>query len=120
MWSRYLRVLVLVVASGCVTPSVPVPPPEPELMSFIVDDTAHTVEFSYDPAPSYSLATVYVFNRSRGEGVITTAGVDGSVATNPFPGSTGEEIVVSFELDGDLASTCVRVANGRSSSALEC
>ena len=66
-------------------------------------------------------AVVYVFNRDVGTGVITTARDDGSVGpTAPFPANVDDEVVISFELEAQFGSTCVRVAQGQSSSANEC
>lgn len=106
---------------ACATPSVPVPPPEPESMVFAVQAAASTATFSYDPEPSYGGAIVYVFNRSVGVGIIATAESDGSVGeTEPFAATVGDEVVVTFEFAEQLASTCVALTDGRSSSANEC
>ena len=113
--------LFALVASSCLTPSVPIPPPEPEKMSFDVDVDVGSATFSYDPDPSYGLAVVYVFNRTQGTGIIDTARADGSVGpTASFDAIVDDEIVVTFEGEGQLGSTCVRVAQGQSSSAREC
>jgi hypothetical protein len=118
-----LAVLVLyaIAASGCITPSVPIPPPEPEKMAFAYDAAAGSARFTFDPDPSYAFAVVYVFNRDQGVGVIETAGADGSVGpTRPFAAAIGDQVVISFELDSQLSSTCVELQDGRSSSAFEC
>jgi hypothetical protein len=106
---------------ACAAPSVPIPPPQPERMSFEIDLAAGTARFSYEPVADYAGAVVYVFNRDAGRGVITTADGDGSVApTEPFPAAENDEIVVSFELESQIASTCVHLRDGQSSSSLEC
>jgi hypothetical protein len=115
----------LAVAAGgvpsCAAPSVPIPPPSPEAMTFAVDVTGGTASFSYQPVADYAGAIVYVFNRDAGQGVIVTADADGAVApTPPFVAQEGDEIVVSFELERQLASTCVHLRDGPSSSSLEC
>lgn len=113
--------LLLLSVSGCVTPSVPVPPPEPEKMVFSYQADTGEASFAFDPDPSYAFAVVYVFNRDQGLGVIETARQNGSVGpTRPFAASLGDEIVITFELESQLASTCVVLQEGRSSSALEC
>jgi hypothetical protein len=118
--TQLLLAAALAVA-GCVTPSIPIPPPSPENMTFEVDDTGGSASFEYGPDASYASATVYVFNRTRGVGVIDTARENGSVGpTAPFPGVTDDEIVVTFERDGELGATCVRLAAGPSSSGREC
>jgi hypothetical protein len=99
--------LVLAIA-GCVTPSIPIPPPAPERMTFSVDLTAGTTTFAYPPDSNYADAIVYVFNRSVGQGVITTARADGSVAqTPPFPAQYGDEVAVTIEAQAQAVSTCV-------------
>lgn len=116
--------LLVAVAAGlwaCAAPSVPIPPPQPEQMTFDVDLAAGTARFSYAPVADYAGAVVYVFNRDAGRGVITTADSDGGVPpTEPFPAADGDEIVVSFELESQIASTCVHLRDGQSSSSLEC
>jgi hypothetical protein len=127
MLSRPLRapvafaLLAAVLLAGCVTPSVPIPPPKPEAMTFEVDFDLGSARFAYQPDPSYAFAIVYVFNRDAGRGVITTANADGSVSpTDPFPAEIGDAVIVTFELEQQLASTCVRLQDGPSSSALRC
>lgn len=107
--------------AACATPSIPIPPPSPENMAFEVDAGAGSARFSYRRDADYANAIVYVFNRDAGEGVITTADAEGAVApTQPFPARDGDEVVVTFELESQLASTCVVVADGPSSSGREC
>jgi len=112
---------VAAVLWGCAAPSVPIPPPVPEQIRFAVDLGAGTATFEYEPRADYADAVVYVFNRDAGRGVITTADADGRVApTEPFPAAEGDEIVVSFELESQIASVCVHLRDGQSSSSLEC
>jgi hypothetical protein len=126
MFARALRAVVLcgvvsLSAIGCVTPSVPIPPPAPEKMTFAVDPAGGVATFEFDPDPSYALAVVYLFNRSRGTGIITVAQDDGRVAmTPPFQAIAGDEIVVTFEVETQLASTCILLADGQASSSREC
>ena len=114
-------ILAIALVGACFTPSVPIPPPEPEKMAFDVDLEAGTAQFTYEPNPLYSNGVVYIFNRDQGVGVITTARGDGSVPpTEPFAAVDGDQIVISIELDMPLASTCVELHQGRSSSEYEC
>ncbi len=124
MFDRIMRVLsagLLVGLAGCFTPSVPIPPPEPEKMTFDVDLQAGLAQFSYQANPSYGDAVVYVFNRDKGVGLITTAQPDGSVPpTGGFPAEEYDQVVITFELDTQQASTCVELHDGPSSSEYEC
>lgn len=106
---------------GCVTPSVPIPPPEPEKMVFDPNPEDGVVTFSYDPQSGYGNAIVYIFNRDLGEGLITTARGDGSVGpTEPFPAQIGDDLIITFETEEQLASRCITVSEGRSGSQFEC
>ncbi len=90
-------------------------------MEFALDAAAGQVTFSYAPMVEYGGAVVYVFNRDRGEGVIATARDDGSVGpTAPFPAAVGEDIVVSFEIEDEVQSLCVRMQDGPSSDDQRC
>jgi hypothetical protein len=102
-------VLAGLLAAACVTPSIPIPPPSPELMRFEVDVDAGEATFAYPANDNYIDAIVYVFNRSEGRGIITTARGDGSVGpTEPIPAAYGQEIAVSFEIAAsEFVSTCV-------------
>lgn len=114
MSSRALLLAGLVaLGSGCVTPSIPIPPPEPERMEFAIDVTAGAATFSYGTEPHYADAVVYVFNKDKGTGIITTARADGSVGpTQPFPAGLGDNVSITFETDEVSASRCVVVRDG--------
>jgi len=107
-------VVALVLGLGaCVTPSIPVPPPDASRMTFTVDTGSGTATFTYPPTTNVAGAIVYVFNRNVGQGVIDTAHADGSVGpTPPFPAVSGDEIDVSFQLQDQVVSTCVKLGAG--------
>lgn len=112
---------LLCALAGCITPSIPIPPPDPEQMTFDVEVGAGSAQFSYSPSGAYQGATVYVFNRARGTGVIDTARADGSVGpTLPFPAQLGDSITVTFEREEQTVSTCVTIRQGRQSAADIC
>ncbi len=90
-------------------------------MVFAVEAGNGTATFSYDPQPRFSNAVIYVFNRDRGEGIITTARADGGVGpTKPFAAVVGEDLLITFETDEQILSRCITLTEGRSSSAFEC
>ena len=108
-------VLGLVALGGCITPSIPIPPPDPARMTFEIQvDGANSVAvFRYEPDANYIGTLVYVFNRDRGVGVIETAHADGSVGpTRPVSAVAGEQFVVTFERDDQTVSTCIRIRDG--------
>ncbi len=97
-----------VAASGCITPSIPIPPPEPSEMRFPIDVQNGTATFSYGPEINFAGALVYVYNRSRMVGVIAQARADGSVGpTEPFPAGDGDNVTVTFQTSDDASASCV-------------
>ena len=122
---RSLAVLALALGlAGCVTPSIPIPPPDPGSMTFRIEGSGtgeSRASFEYPPEANYSEATVFVFNRDRGVGIITTANFDGSVSkTEPVPADLGEQIVVTFERDEQTVSSCIRLREGAQSGTDYC
>lgn len=121
---RLLLILGLIVAlGGCITPSIPIPPPDPALMSFVVtsDGNTSSATFEYPANDNYANAIVFVFNRDRGVGVIETARSNGSVGpTAPVTAALGEQIVISFQRDDQTVSTCVRLRQGSQSATDYC
>ncbi len=122
MKARLLAVVALCVAlAGCITPSIPIPPPEPSEMTFALDTTAGSATFSYAAEPNYSNAVVYVFNRNAGTGIIATARADGSVGpTAPFPAQLGDNVAITFETDEVSVTSCVVVRAGSPSAVEYC
>lgn len=103
----------MALAGACITPSIPIPPPEPSAMTFAPNPDDGTATFAYRPTERYANAKVYVFNADQGEGIITTARPDGGVGpTQPFPAIVGNQVVITFETPDDTVSSCVRVTDG--------
>ncbi len=107
--------------AACNTPSIPIPPPEPGAMTFAVDEEAGTATYEYDRDEFYSFAIVYVYNEDTGVGVIDTARADGSVGpTAPFRAAVGDRITVTHQVDDQLLSACVILADGRLNANARC
>jgi hypothetical protein len=120
--ARLLAVVALCVAlAGCITPSIPIPPPEPTAMTFAIDGSAGSATFSYAAEPNYANAVVYIFNRNAGTGIIATARADGSVGpTAPFPAALGDNVAITFETDEVSVTACVVVRAGSPSPVEYC
>lgn len=105
--------------AGCITPSIPIPPPDEDRMTFTMDAASGSATFTYPADVNFSYAVVYVFNRDQGQGVIDTARADGSVGpTAPLPAVSGDQIVVTFDSDGEATSACIVLdADGRDPTA---
>jgi hypothetical protein len=121
---RLVVIAGLVALAGCVTPSIPIPPPDPARMNFdvTVDGSGNSsAVFTYPAEVNYQNALVYVFNRDRGTGIIETAHADGSVGpTTPVGAAVGEQVVVTFERDDQTVSSCVRLREGAQSATDYC
>lgn len=118
-----LSLLVLAVLGGCITPSIPIPPPDPGRMTFAVkvEGQDSTATFAYPPDINYIDSIVFVFNRDRGVGVIEAARSDGSVGpTAPLAAALGEQLVVTFQREDQTVSTCIRLRDGAQSSTDYC
>jgi hypothetical protein len=116
-------VLAGLLLGGCITPSIPIPPPDPVLMTFMVmgDGANSTATFSYPADHNYVGSIVFVYNRDRGLGIIEATRPDGSVGpTQPVRAAIGEQIVVTFQREDLTVSTCVRLRNGTQSSIDPC
>lgn len=108
--------LVVLGLAGCVTPSIPIPPPDPALMTFTVTTTGSdsTAAFAYPPKEDYGGALVYIFNRDLGVGIIEQARPDGSVGpTRPVAARVNDQVVVSFQLEDQTVSRCIRLRDGQ-------
>jgi len=120
---RRLLVLAVLLVGGCITPSIPIPPPDAELMSFMVtgEGEASSAVFSYPANANYRGSIVFVYNRDRGLGIIEASRPDGSVGpTQPVKAALGEQIVVTFQREDQTVSTCIRLRNGTQSSTDYC
>ena len=116
-------VLAGLLLGGCITPSIPIPPPDPVLMTFLVtgDGANTTATFSYPADHNYVGSIVFVYNRDRGLGIIEATRPDGSVGpTQPVRAALGDQVVVTFQREDQTVSTCVRLRNGTQSSTDYC
>lgn len=116
-------VLTGLLLGGCITPSIPIPPPDPVLMTFMVmgDGPNATATFSYPANHNYVGSIVFVYNRDLGLGIIEATRPDGSVGpTQPVRAALGHQVVVTFQREDQTVSTCVRLRNGTQSSTDPC
>jgi hypothetical protein len=99
---------------ACNAPFIPVPPPPASFTSQLVDDGAggqKTVWITRGLVPSEqaALATFHILNQNLGDGVITTAGVDGTYEAPPMDGTEGDRVSIYYRTpEGDYSeSICV-------------
>ena len=123
---RLHLVIFLVVAGlmgACVTPSIPIPPPDPSEMTFHLSgvgvDTA--VVFTYAANGAYVGCYATVFDRNTGRSVGQLTESDGSVSpTLPLPATLGDNIVVSIECDKQTVATCIVLREGAQDPTVYC
>ena len=118
---RRLALIALLGLAGCVTPSIPIPPPDPSLMSFTVSVDGQGAitgaSFEYPPTVSYVGGVAYVYNRTIGVGAIKAVNPNGSIGPTPIvPGAENDQFVISVENDEQTVSTCVLLREGTPSS----
>ncbi|HUJ58493.1 MAG TPA: hypothetical protein VLX92_08375 [Kofleriaceae bacterium] len=112
---RHLAFAALLGVAGCITPSIPIPPPDPTEMMFhlTVTDTVSSAVFTYPATQNYKNSVAYVFDRDTGQGVFQDTNVDGSIGpTLPLPAAAGDNVVVTIESGSQTVSTCVVLREG--------
>ncbi|MCU1429120.1 MAG: hypothetical protein JWL83_3120 [Actinomycetia bacterium] len=121
---RWMFLVALVLGLGaCVTPSIPIPPPNPARMTFTVSivDTTSGAVFSYPPDSNYHNGVAYIYNRDKGVGVIQNVNPDDSIGPSPrFAAALGDQIVVSVQTVDQTESTCIRLRDGTGQDANSC
>lgn len=109
--------------AGCITPSIPIPPPDPARMTFSVSivGTASTATFSYPPEHNYHGGVVYVYNRTQHGGVIKDVNADDSIGPTPaFAAAVGDDVVISVQTVDQTESTCVKLRDGTGQDPNSC
>jgi hypothetical protein len=114
---RLLAAIVLVGLAGCVTPSIPIPPPDPSALELMVtrDDSGEITSASlyYPPTQNYCGGVAYVFNRQLGVGIIETVKSSCAIGpTMPVTARANDELVISVENDDQTVSTCFVLTAG--------
>ena len=121
---RLLLILGLALAvQSCITPSIPIPPPDPSQMTFqLQGDIGNTsASFTYPSNINYEDSVVFVFNRTKGVGIIETAHPDGSVGpTAAVRADLADEMVISFQREDQTVSTCIKLREGSQSGNPPC
>ena len=112
---RLALIIGIAVISGCVTPSIPIPPPDPAMMLFQITivGAASTASLTYPPVDTYEGGIAYVYNRTQGVGVIQNVMADGGIGpTPPTPAALGDQMIVSVENNQQTQSTCIILQEG--------
>jgi hypothetical protein len=113
-WVRiFVAAAALLAIFACNTPSVPLPPPILGALGFQSGGTGLAV-MTGAPETRHANARFYVYNHSRGDGVITTAAADGSFTTSPFAATEGDTAELYYDApNGEHSgSACVQIRFG--------
>ena len=111
---RRLAFIALLGLAACITPSIPIPPPDPAQADFTVtvQDGTSTASFSYPPDNNYVGGTYYLFDHECGCGVFHVANTDGSISGLNLTASTGDQIVITIEGNEQTVSRCIVLREG--------
>ena len=121
---RRLALAFVVVAAfaGCITPSIPIPPPDPSEMMFhfSIDAGVSHVSFNYPANSEYCGGVAYLYDHNVGAGIIKN--VNGDCTTGPIEmtANMGDAVDFSVQTHAQTISTCVLVQEGLQSPANEC
>lgn len=114
---RHVVSISLVIAlSSCITPSIPIPPPDPDDMTFDItvdaNGSSNTV-LTYPADSNYANGTVYLQNHTTGFGVFQPVNPDDSIGpTQPLAAKAGDEVIVTIGTPVQTVSTCVVLRQG--------
>jgi len=118
------QLLVIAAVAGlaaCVTPSIPIPPPDPSLVSVMFNATSGRFSLTYPPQHEYIGGVAYVYDRFTGLGVIQNVNADGSVGPTPeMSAQLGDDIVFSIENNHETVSTCFVLRDGAQDPNVYC
>ncbi len=85
--------LIVAALGGCVTPVIPLPPPDPTKMTFEVTGTAKDqVTITGAASAVHNGGYIYLINMSTGRGVITQTGEDGSFKAEPIKAQDKDQL----------------------------
>ena len=115
-------VFSLLVAFGCaacVTPVIPLPPPDPTRMTVALEATSKDrVTLGNPPTPALGGSYVFVLNVDASAGVIVRAQAVGSFQSPPFAASEGHRLNLwtaqsPDDQPSEVACAVLRLAAGR-------
>jgi hypothetical protein len=119
-----MRLLLVLAVSGlaaCVTPSIPIPPPDPADVTVMFNATSGKFSMTYPPEHAYIGGVAYVYDRTSGIGIIENVNADGSVGPTPeMSAQLGDNIVFSIENEHETVSTCFVLRDGAQDPNVYC
>lgn len=90
---RWIGLIILSIwVASCVTPVIPLPPPDPQSMSLALVDPEQSLITMSGRDPAMTNALIFLFNQRAGQGVITRCTDRGAFATEPFEAIVGDRL----------------------------
>ena len=119
---RVVTIGLICFVTGCLTPSIPIPPPDPDKMEFhiVVDGGNSVATFMYPPEMNYQGGTAYLFNHDTGMGVFQLVNPDFSIGPMGLRAAAGNQIVFSIEGASETVSRCVVLREGTQDGTTYC
>lgn len=121
---RLLGIGIALTLAGCITPSIPIPPPDPSNMVFHLTtvDGSTSATMTYPPDDLYKGGIAFVRDEASGLGSIQNVNPDGSVGpiTLPPPVKLGDQVVFSVENGDQTVSSCVVLREGAQDPTVYC
>jgi len=114
-YMRRLAFIAIALVGACVTPSIPIPPPDPSSMDFSIStppDGPSTAVLTYPPDKNYEGGTAYLFDHDTGGGVFHLVNADFSVGPLALGAKVGDQIVFTIESTDQTVSRCVVLREG--------
>jgi hypothetical protein len=110
--------------AGCITPSIPIPPPDPSNMLFhlTMDGPSSSATMTYPANSLYLGGVAYLYDQTTGHGAIADVNPDGSVGpiTIPPPVNLGDQVVFTVQNGDQSGSSCVVLREGPQDPTVYC
>ncbi len=121
---RRLGLIALFGLVGCITPSIPIPPPDPSMMDFqisTIGTDGSTAVLTYPADLNYAGGYVYVLDHETNMGVFQGVNADDSIGpTAPLAAKAGDQIIVTVDATAQTVSTCVVLRQGTQDPNTHC
>jgi hypothetical protein len=119
-----LTTLAVGFLAACVTPVIPMPPPDPSLMRFEqVDPTKGEVVLSMSASDPHGGTLIHIFHPKSGKGQILQAKQDGSFVSDPIKAAEGDQLEIwsaRFVAESEPSSVVCIVVRYVEGGVMEC
>jgi hypothetical protein len=107
-------VVLALAFAGCITPTIPIPPPDPTEMTFHIStvNMLSTATFTYPVQHNYCGGVVYLYDRNCQCGVIHAVNPSCSIGPVEMQATIGDSVDVTVQRPDQTVSTCVVLREG--------